>query len=209
MNGIPYKQTDEFVYEELTSFDALVMPWVPGVPAPMYQLQRISMIREFCRRTGAMIGLLPGIKIFDGQSRYTIEGVEDLMDVLTLKRLYFAENETPVNEAAYLMDVDRTSFALQAAWDGSYAEDVLIPLASLTVCRTAERIEANFFDRWADGITAGIISSILAIPRKSWTDPAAAAGFRGKFDQAVSNAKIAVSRDFDKYAPRTVSRSFE
>jgi hypothetical protein len=209
MDAMPYKQTDEFTYEEMTSFDALVMPWVAGVPAPMYQLQRISMIREFCLRTGALIGQLPDITIYKGQSQYDLEGLVDLMDVLTLKEIRFAANGTPLNESSYLMDVDRTTFTLQAAWDGAYTGEALIPIVSFTVCRTAERIEANFFDRWADGIAAGITSSILAIPKKSWTDPAAAAGFRAKFDQAVSNAKIAVSRNFDKYAMRTVTNTFE
>jgi hypothetical protein len=209
MDAMPYKQTDDFIYEELSQFDALVMPWVPGVPAPMYQLQRISMLREFCRRTGALIGQLPDVTIYAGQSQYDLEGLVDTMDVLTLKGLRFAANGTPVNEAAYLMDVDRSTFTLQAAWDGAYTGEALIPIVSFTVCRTAVRVEADFFDRWADGLAAGIISSILAIPKKSWTDPAAAAGFRAKFDQAISNAKIAVSRNFDKYAPRTVTNTFE
>jgi hypothetical protein len=209
MDAMPYKQTDEFTYEELSSFDALVMPWTPGVPAPMYELQRITVLREFCRRTGALIGQLPDITVYAGQTQYDLEGLVDLMDVLTLKEIRFAANGTRLNESSYLMDQDRSTFTLQAAWDGAYTGEALIPIVSFTTCRTAERVEADFFDRWADGIAAGITASILAIPKKSWTDPAAAAGFRAVFDQAISNAKIAVSRNFDKYAPRTVTNTFE
>jgi hypothetical protein len=204
MDNMPYKSVDTFNYTELSDFDRLVMPWVPGVPAPIYVLQREEVLREFCRRSGALIGLLPGIKIFDGQSKYALEGTPDLLDVLTLKGLYFAENETPIKEEAYLMDQDRTSFTLQSSWDGSYAEDVLIPLVSLTPCFGSERIESVFFERWADGIAAGIVASLTRIPRKSWTDPNVAAGYQGKYENAVANAKIAVSRNFNKYAMRTV-----
>ena len=61
MDNMPYKPIDDFYYTELTEFDRLVMPHVPGVQAPLYQLHREEKIREFCRRSGALIGQHPAI----------------------------------------------------------------------------------------------------------------------------------------------------
>jgi hypothetical protein len=208
MDNVPFKSVDDFLYTELTAFDRLVMPWVAGVQAPMYELIREETLREFCRRSGALIGLLPGIKMFDERIRYDLEGVTDTLDVLTLKRLYFEENGTQINENAYLMNQDRASFTLQSSYFGSYTDEVLIPLVSFTACRGTERVEADFFDRWADGIAAGIIANLAAMPRKSWTDNAAAIAYQGRYENAVANAKIAVSRNFNKYALRMRAPSF-
>ena len=205
---MPYAQIDEFVYVELSRLDEKVMPWVPGVPAPLYNLAREEILREFCRRSGALIGQLPGLTIFAGQSKYSLEGVAELMDVLTLKRLYFAENGTPINEAAYLMDADRRSFTLQASWDTSYETDVLIPLVSLTSCPGATLLETAFFDRWSDGIAAGVVAYLQKIPKKQWTDLPSSMLFQEKYESAVANAKIAVSRTFNKYAMRTPYNTF-
>lgn len=208
MNNMPYKSIDEFYYTELSAFDRLVLPHVPGVQRPLYELQREETIREFCRRTGALIGLHPTITIFEEQSVYALEGVPDTMDILTIKHIRYQENGDPVNEKAYLMDQDRTTFTLQSNWWSGLASQILVPVVSLTLCREAVRIESNFFDRWSDGIAAGIIKDLVVIPNKQWTNPNAAVIYDHKYESAVANAKIAVSRTFGKYAPRTLVGGF-
>lgn len=206
---MPYKNIEEFYYTELSAFDRLVMPHVPGVQRPLYELQREETIREFCRRSGALIGQHPAVTIFEEQAEYALEGIPDTMDILTIKGIRYQENGDPVNEKAYLMDQDTTTFQLQSNWWSGLAEQVLIPIVSLTMCREAERIETNFFDRWSDGIAAGIIKDLAIIPNKQWTNPNAAAIYDHKYESAIANAKIAVSRTFSKYAPRTLPGHFE
>ena len=209
MNNMPYKPIDDFYYAELSDFDHLVLPHVAGVQRPLYELERETVIREFCRRTGALIGQHNGITIYKDVSEYTVTGIPDLMDVLTLKDLRYSESGEPVNRMAYLLDQDRTTFNLQSNWADSLKENVLIPIISLTLCRGADRVEQNFFDRWSDGIAAGIISRLMLSPRKVWSNPQAAREtFDPRYDEAISNAKIAVSRAFTVYAPRTVLHGF-
>lgn len=209
MNNMPYKPIDDFYYTELSKFDRLVLPHVPGVQRPLYELQREELIREFCRRTDALIGQHAPMTMFKDQSVYGIDGVPDTLDVLTVRQIRYQANGMPVNEAAYKMDQDRTTFTLQDSWAGSLQSQVIIPVLSLTMCRESERVETNFFDRWSDGIAAGIIKDLMLIPKKQWTNPDAAIIFDHKYESAVANAKIAVSRDFDKYAPRTLPGHFE
>jgi hypothetical protein len=204
MDNMPFKQVDDFQYTALTEFDQLVMPWVPGVQAPLYQLIREQTLRSFCARTGALIGQLPVFKVFDGQSSYSLEGVPDLMDILQIKQMRYAETGTQLNEAAYRMDVDTTTFELQSSWDGTLSEQTLIPVCTFTMARGAVLIETAFFERWADRIAAGIASQLMIMPKKAWSNPAAAVPLISDYENAVANAKIAVSRNFDKYAMRTV-----
>lgn len=209
MNNMPYKPISDFYYTELSKFDRLVMPHVPGVQFPLYALQREETIREFCRRSGALIGQHDPIKMFEDQATYNLEGVPDVMDILTLKHMRYQESGDVVNARAYKLDQDRTTFQLQSDWPSGLQDQVIIPIISLTMCREAERIESNFFDRWSDGIAAGIIKDLMVVPNKQWTNPDAAGFYDTKYESAVANAKIAVTRDFGLLAPRTLPRHFE
>jgi len=209
MNSMPYKPISDFYYTELSKFDRLVLPHVPGVQMPLYELQREETIREFCRRSGALIGQHDPIKIFEDQAVYGLEGVPDVMDVLTLTQMRYQESGDLVNGKAYLLAQDRTTFELQSDWPSGLQGQIIIPVVSLTLCREAERVERNFFDRWSDGIAAGIVKDLMIVPKKQWTNPDAAAIYDHKYESAVSNAKIAVSRDFGEFAPRTLPGHFE
>jgi hypothetical protein len=209
MNNMPYKPVDAFYYTELTEFDRLVMPHVPGVQAPLYELQREETIREFCRRSGALIGQHHPITVFADTAEYPLDGVPQVMDILTIKEMRYYENGDPVNEKAYMLDQDRATFQLQSDWPNGLTDKVIVPILSLTMCRQAERIEANFFDRWSDGIAAGIVRDLMIVPGKQWTNPQAAPLYDHKYESAISNAKIAVSKAFGKYALRTLPGHFE
>lgn len=209
IQNLPQKPIDDFYYTELSKFDRLVMPHVPGVQAPLYELQREETIREFCRRTDALQGLHTPIKIYEEQSVYDLFGVPDVMDILTIRQVRYQENGDPVNEKAYLIDNDRTTLTLQSNWWSGLKEEVLVPVLSLTMCREADRIEKNFFDRWSDGIAAGIIKDLMLIPKKQWTNPDAAGFYDTKYESAIANAKILVGKEFSKYAPRTLPGHFE
>jgi hypothetical protein len=209
MDNLPYLLIDDFVYEELTSFDRLVMPWVPGVQLPIYQLQREETLREFCRRSGALIGLHNPILIYEDVSTYDLNAVPELLDILTIKQMRYTENGRPVNEAAYLIDQNRKTFTLQSSWPGSLQEQMISPVVSLTACRGAERVESDFFERWADTIAKGIAAALMKMPKKQWTNPQAALEFDHQYESGIANAKIAVSRGFSKYAPHTIVGGFE
>jgi hypothetical protein len=209
MDNMPYKPIEQFYFTELTEFDNLVMPHVPGVQAPLYELQREETIREFCRRTGALIGQHHPITIIAETSLYPLDGTTEVMDVLTIKQMRYTENGTIVPLAAYKLDLDRTTFQLQSDWAGSLDDQAITPIISMTMSRNAERIESDFYDRWSDGIAAGIAKDLMMIPNKQWTNPQAAEYYSHKYESAVTNAKIAVSRDYGNYASRSVGLHFE
>ncbi|MHC4301349.1 MAG: hypothetical protein ACYS7Y_29120 [Planctomycetota bacterium] len=207
MDNMPYKSVDDFYYTELDEFDTLVLPHVPGVQRPLYELQRAEVVREFCRRTGALIGQHPAIEVYKDVFTYDVQGIPELLDVLTIKQIRYEENGRPLPEKAYLLDQDRSTFTLQSSWDTSLEGKKIIPVISLTVGRASVRIPTDFFERWGDFIAYGIAATLMMIPRKQWTNPEAAALYMGKYDSGIANAKIAVSRGFDKYAVRTVKAS--
>jgi hypothetical protein len=209
MDNMPYKPIEQFYFTELSEFDRLVMPHVPGVQAPIYELQREETIREFCRRSGALIGQHHPITIYEETDLYPLDGTTEVMDVLTLKEMRFTDNGRVVNNKAYKLDLDRTTFTLQSNWAGGLDGSALTPVISMTMAREAERIESDFFDRWSDGIAAGIIKDLMIVPNKQWTNPQAAGFYDTKYEAAIANAKIAVSRSFGKTAFRVTGLHFE
>lgn len=208
MKAIPYIPIDDFTYTEVTEFDPLVIPHLPGIQHPLYELERGNVIREFCRRTGAQIGLHPGVMIFEDVTVYELDEIPEDMDILTLKDLRLSDSPNPLPRSSYLLNTSRTAFELQEGWEGSYKEKTVYPVLSLNYKRDTQRIESEFFNRWDEGIAAGITARLMLYPKKAWTNPEAAIMQSARYEQAVSNAKIAVSREFGIVAPRTIVGGF-
>ena len=207
MDGTPYQPTDDFQYEDLSAFDTLVLPHVPGVQRPLYELERITVLREFCRRSGALIGLHPEVNINAETKSYLLEDAPSDLTVLTLKAL-LRDSGHPLNARAYLLQADRKAFLLQQNWHSSLAGDTLTPVISMQVCRDADRIEREFFNRWDEGIAAGIIERLMLSPKKAWTNVPAAPVFSQRYVSAIQEARVAVSREFGVYAHRTLPGGF-
>ena len=208
MNGTPFQPTDDFTFVDLSDFDQLVLPHVPGVQRPLYELERISVLREFCRKSSALIGLHPALNIVEGKVQYNLDGVPPDLAVLSLRQV-FNEDDVLVNGRAYLLSADRQTLSLQDGWENSFDGQQLYPLLSLQICRDAERVESEFFNRWDEGIAAGIIERLMTSPNKAWTNIQAAPIFSHKYHNTVVEARIAVSREFGNTAPRTVLGGFE
>lgn len=208
MDGIPYPETDDFTYVSLDEFDTLVLPHVPGIQRPLYELERITVIREFCRRTDALMGLHPSIFARKDRTQYTLDRLPEDLTPLTMRRLLQA-NGNKVKQSAFLLNTARTAFSLKEQYAGSLDGERVAPLLSLQLCRSTSRIEAEFFNRWDEGIAAGIIERLVLSPKKAWTNVQAAPLFNARYHDAIAEAKIAVSRNFGIHAQRTIIGGFE
>lgn len=209
MDNMPFKYVDSFSYTELGEFDKLVLPHVPGVQRPLYELQREETIRDFCRRTDVLMALHSRFIIFEDQRVYNLFGVPDVLDILSIRDVRVVEDGRPLTPKAYLLDADQTTFTLQKGWESGLNGREITPLMSMTLAHGASRIETNFFQRWSHGIAAGIVRDLMVIPRKQWTNPQAAPIYDVKYEREVTNAKCLVSRNFGNHLPRTLPGHFE
>lgn len=204
MKDMPYKLVDDFEYVNLSVFDKQVLTRVSGCPAPLYELERLEVLQEFCERTDALQGLLPTFEVSAGVDTYHLTDVPDNVEVMTVRELRYVDSGTQVNERAYIMDVDRLTLTLQPTWDTALDEKAISVRVSLQVSDTATGVEKDFYRRWGRGIAAGIIQRLCLIPNKSWTNPDFAMLYGARYHDAIASAKIAVSRNFNKYARTTV-----
>lgn len=208
MNGHPYRPVEEFQYTPLSELDVRVMPNVAGCPRALYELVRANLLRTFCRKTHALIGTLPPMTVYQGTPEYALDDFPDVVQLIGIKQIQLADGRI-LSDAHYVLSADRKILTLRNGWDSGLNGQQITLTVFLTPAKDATAIEEEFFERWEEGLAAGITTQLMVIPRKSWTDPNAAAYFSSVYHDALQHAKIAVSRDFSNKPLRIKPQAFD
>jgi hypothetical protein len=105
-------------------------------------------------------------------------------------------------QPAYFVQDVTSKFVLVPRPTGNISDGVTAKIA-VKPTRSAAGLDSVIFERWADEIAAGAKATLMAMPRKPWTDTIAAAENKKTFEDAIAKAKLEVTRSFAGARMRT------
>lgn len=179
-------------------------------------------LREFCERSKAWQADLDSITLLEDQPSYDIDVPPDadLMILLSATydgapiQIYTPEEMDRIlttwrtdtgTGVTYLIQDWTTLYVspIPTADDATpiYLRGALKPTMTATTC-------GDILDTWREGITAGALGRLKAIPNKAWTDREGASYYGRVFASAVSNATVRTLTGFSKRSMRVTPRAY-
>jgi hypothetical protein len=83
-------------------------------------------------------------------------------------------------------------------------DDFIDYMISLTPSQTATGMDTDLLARYHEGIVAGAVGMLFAMPRKTWSNPTFSNQYLGQFSQTVAKATTDANQEFSRRVPRVV-----
>jgi len=203
-------------------FAPFVLPYAPDCPdATMEHHVRLAAI-EFCRKTNAWQASLAPL-VGDGVLQvFTMVTPSDsqvakLLGV-AISDAYSNVVDAGIREPEYGAQLvrDKTGetiaftddLSMLTVWPVQAVAASIVAKVSLKPAMTAATLPALLFGNYAQDIATGALSTILAMPKKDWTDMAAAGIAATTFKARIGVVARAVERGFAKSVRRSSTRWF-
>ena len=198
-------------------FEPFVLPDVPGCPDATIEHHLRQAAIEFCRFTKVWQADLTAI-VGDGAS--TVFAMPKPTDGEVCKLLSVTVNVagfapmrpdllTPEDGAARIRDSDLRPCAFTGdlsglvVWPAQPAGASIVANVALMPSQAAATFPTSVFNQHAADIAAGALSTLLAQPKKDWTDIPGAAIQAAKF----SSGKATVARTVERGSAKSVRHS--
>jgi hypothetical protein len=182
-----------------------IMPTFGGAEVPFVQRHIIAGAIDFCEQSWAWHQDADAQDVIVDQSKYTLVSPEDDTEIVKVLRVYV--DNKPIDVSSW--DVIESNYALAKTLTGNaisyvqdYADDLTLfkipdlgitdgltyhvalrPVRNATVIN--DSVGSNYYDAIADAIKA----RLYEIPKKPWSDGAAAVFHKSKFETAAISAK--------------------
>jgi hypothetical protein len=88
--------------------------------------------------------------------------------------------------------------------DFAEQDDFIDYMVSVTPSQTATGMDSVLLARYHDGIVAGAVGMLFAMPKKTWSNPTFANTYLGQFAATVANAQTDANQEFSRRVPRVV-----
>ncbi len=203
----------------MASFDSLItdiLPYVPGCPDGLIELNLRAATIEFCEKSRAFTFDLDPITTISGTYEYefdqpsgtdvhqilwaTYDGHDlDPISPRSLELNYPDWRDKSGTPSVFLQKTASTFWLVPKPNDG---KELLVNVA-LKPTRTTTSIDTAFSNTYRDGIVYGSVYRLLRMPGKEWTDPVAAADYFGLFQEQIRLAELK-GRGGDTGVKRTV-----
>lgn len=189
----------------ISSWIADVSTRIPGAGKTEIESAIRAVIREFCSKTLLYLRQLTAINIVDGTATYTLTAPTDTA-IVSVERVEISG--APINPTS--MDyLDRSMDdwrSLESTSPAEYMVDVervlrfketptenitggLVVWVSLKPSPTTDTIPDFIYDDWYETILNGVISYLMKIPGKSWTNLQGAEYFDDYYHSTLGDAK--------------------
>jgi hypothetical protein len=83
-------------------------------------------------------------------------------------------------------------------------DDFVDYMVSLAPSQTATGMDSDLLARYHEGIVAGAVGMLFAMPKKTWSNPTFANQYLGQFSQTVARALTDANQEFSRRVPRVV-----
>lgn len=191
----------------LSQFFPRLMPYVVGCPEPLAQQALLDAAIEFCTKSNAVSVMLDPVTTISGIATYEID-TPSQTGVSAVLKLWHDGNlilPLPFEQATSLFNNPNGS---PRFFFGQYVDEAfcvtLLPTpdktvanglrmrAALTPTRSATQVHDILYDRYADAIVQGAISTLCAVPDQPFTDlpQAAAAAMRFRAEANLARGEI-------------------
>jgi hypothetical protein len=199
------------------AFHPDVLMHVPGCPIPVVDHHLRKAAIELCGKSKRLKIDMPAFDTVAGEATYPLDAGTDLDPVIIVAAEVDGVPIDPVRIHAvssqkdwriesgkptdfYLHPDDKT-VRLWKTPDAAYS--IAITLAAKPT-QAASGIEAWFGDRYGDGIVAGALAQLFALPKKPWTDLGMAGFHAGRFETSARSATAEADKDGTSAPIRTL-----
>lgn len=188
----------------LSQFFPRLLPYVVGCPEPLAQQALLDSAIEFCRRSQVLTTTLPLITITANQADYTLTAPTDTQVDQVLKVWYDGTlmSSAPYETATALFNPDGTPRYFFGRYAGDVFNITLLPTPEKTITdglmvrvslrptRSTAQVNDILFDRHVEGVVAGAMGILMAIPDQPFTDMKLAVAQEVKARALANNARF-------------------
>lgn len=179
---------------------------VADCPQLIIQHHTVKVLADFCKQSRYLMETLPLISAVAGQASYVITPSEIKNLLVRVEQVWFdGEPLDPITVPE--LDAEMPDWQTTTGTPHLYtwADDALqlVPIPETDAANTIKvrisytlkvsAVQTEFpdilYDRFSQGIAAGIKASLMTIPGKAWSNPKLAAGYQRDFQVAVALAK--------------------
>lgn len=102
-------------------------------------------------------------------------------------------------------DASRKSITV---WPLQLSATQILARAALKPSQTATTLPDDLFEQYAEVISHGALSKLLAVPEKPWTNASAAGLYGGQFEKVIATSARIAERGFSQSARRSTTKFF-
>ena len=188
----------------LIAFYDLLLPELPGCTSAMVNFQLREVAREFCTSTNVWRHPLTAISLVANQSTYTmpVPANSEVVRVVSLTKagdLLWADVESDDDtrirpkygrhEPPYTLSSDLLQIVLAADEVPTAAlASGLVLVAALKPTAAASDIPDFILNQYSEAIRCGVLSRMLFMSKKPWSDPGLAGVYAKKWAQEMTFA---------------------
>lgn len=191
----------------LSQFLPRLQPYVLGCPEPLAQQALLDSAIEFCTKSNAVSIQISPITATENVNTYVI-GTPAQTGVSTILKLWYDGTVLPSIPYEQALSLFNNPNGTPRYYFGQYVNEVysitLLPTpnktvvdglqirAALTPTRSATEVHSILFDRYADAIVHGAISTLCAVPDQPFTNlpQAAASAVRFRAEANLARGEI-------------------
>jgi len=178
---------------------------VAGVDIPVFERVCRDTAREFCEQTQGWIDKLDPMNLREDVSQYELEAPNDFSCIIvpTRVRIFEPDDQEPVHPDTlqqstyfqYLMEPDRCVLDLVYAPQRDQVKALHVQVA-LRPRRDKRQMCERFYDDWYQGLAYGVMSRLMLMPRKQWSDQETGMYYKRLYWDWIGKAKIDRNRRF-------------
>lgn len=202
--------------QPLDTFLPYLTPWVGGCPVPLAHQSLVRSARSFCEETNVVTRMCEPVDLVLGESVYDIDLDTDTDAIRVLSAWLGAtplrlptmrDARSPLvsfsDLGAGVVAATGTPTTVTSEQPNTVTVypapgDTPLPKLSLLVATrpkmAARSLDDALFNRWADGVVAGAVAIIAAVPGQPFTDLNQAGVADARFWRAVNKARIEARR---------------
>lgn len=196
-----------------------VMPELPGCTTAMALRYIRRTVNDFGMQTRYLSMWLPAMNVMANQAEYNIEPANGDFQLIRPEEVRFNGNEldpVTIDELNAEIPTWRTEVGeprLYTREDTANIKLVYVPSTAVTTGLTvkvsytpdfnASGFDSDFYNRFADGIAAGVKARLMAMPKKPWTDPQTAVAYDVTYQKEVMGAKLEADKRLSRARRRT------
>lgn len=189
---------------DISEFEPLVSPYVPGAPRHLVRRHAVIAAREFFSRTHAWEEDLPTIET-DGLDGTMVLVLDDEIDLCKLVRVYVNGAAAPheivsprrgrdlIREKSGRQIAFTTDLRSVEMWPRPVANSQVEVRAAIQPSRTALEIDDSMFFQYGNDIANGAIASLLLLPNVEWSNQRESVAFSAKFIDRIHSIAAATS----------------
>jgi len=188
----------------ITELKKYAIQEVPGVDAPTFERVCRDVTREFCEQTQGWICELDPMNLREDVTLYELDAPDSHSCIIIPVRVrIFEEDEEPVHPDAvqtipyfkYMLEPDRCVLHLVHAPQEDKAKALHVQVA-LRPTRDGTMLCERFYDDWYQGIGYGVMSRLMLMPGKQWSNERTGRHYNGLYYQWIGRARIDRNRRF-------------